>query len=129
MGGNFNITQSFRKHNFWRFRWIRWWRWSLWTDDEIICQSISSLPSDDEEEGDAPEPSYNIIVFQTKDAVHKLQRFTKCSENVENYDLATIFQIEKLVKEQFQKTCLQDMILDFFFLRNSSNVSPLYIFY
>lgn len=86
----------------------------LWTDEEIISQSVSSPPSDDEEEVDIPEPSPGVTVAQAKDAVNILRRFMECSENVENDDFAAIFQIEKLVDEQFRKRCHQATIPDFF---------------
>ncbi|GBN68787.1 hypothetical protein AVEN_193224-1 [Araneus ventricosus] len=63
----------------------------MWTDDEIVSQTISS-PSSDEEEVDAPaEP--NVTAAQAKDAVHILRRFMECSENVEKEDFAAIFRI------------------------------------
>ena len=86
----------------------------LWTDDDIISESISCPSSDDEEEVDVPEPSSSVTASQAKDAVHILRRFMECSENVEKDDFAAIFQIEKLVEEQFQKRCRQATILDFF---------------
>ncbi|GBL72846.1 hypothetical protein AVEN_128046-1 [Araneus ventricosus] len=84
----------------------------LWTDDEIVSQTISS-PSSNEEEVDVPaEP--NIIEVQAKDAVHILRRFMECSENLEKEDFAAIFRIENLVEKQFEKRCRQVTMGDFF---------------
>ncbi|GBL81417.1 hypothetical protein AVEN_143702-1 [Araneus ventricosus] len=66
----------------------------LWTDDEIVSQTISSPLSDEEEEDVPVEP--NITAAQAKNAVDILQRFMECSENVEKEDFAAIFRIEKL---------------------------------
>ncbi|GBM37683.1 hypothetical protein AVEN_9968-1 [Araneus ventricosus] len=63
----------------------------LWTDDEIVSQTISS-PSSDEEEVDVPAES-NVSAAQVKDAVHILRRFMECSENVGKEDFAAIFRI------------------------------------
>ncbi|GBL82930.1 hypothetical protein AVEN_106434-1 [Araneus ventricosus] len=84
----------------------------MWTDDETVCQTISS-PSSDEEEVDVPaEPK--ITATQAKDAVHILQSFMECSENMEKEDFAAIFRIENLAEKQFEKRCCQVTVLDFF---------------
>ncbi|GBM62117.1 hypothetical protein AVEN_6487-1 [Araneus ventricosus] len=85
--------------------------YGLWTDDEIVSQTISS-PSSDEEEVDVPvEP--NVTAAQAKDVVHILRRFMECSENVGKEDFAAIFLIEHLVEKQFEKRCRQVTMLDF----------------
>lgn len=56
----------------------------LWTEDEIISQSIYSWPFDDEEEMDFLKPLSRITVDQAKDAVHIVQCFMECSENLES---------------------------------------------
>ncbi|GBN15345.1 hypothetical protein AVEN_272044-1, partial [Araneus ventricosus] len=84
----------------------------LWTDDEIVSQTISS-PSRNEEEMDVPaEP--NVTAAQAIDAVHILRSFIECSETVEKEDFAAIFRIENLVEKQFEKRCCQVTMLDLF---------------
>ncbi|GBL57430.1 hypothetical protein AVEN_53989-1, partial [Araneus ventricosus] len=61
----------------------------LWTDDEIVSQTISSPPSD-EEEMDVPTIP-NITAAEAKDAVHILRSFIECSENVEKRGLRSYF--------------------------------------
>ncbi|GBM04452.1 hypothetical protein AVEN_35615-1 [Araneus ventricosus] len=70
-----------------------------------VSQTISS-PSNDEEEVDVPAES-NITAAQAKNAVHILQRFMECSENMEKEDFAAIFRFENLVEKQFEKWCCQ----------------------
>ncbi|GBO10594.1 hypothetical protein AVEN_116552-1 [Araneus ventricosus] len=84
----------------------------LWTDDEIVSQTISFPSSEEEEMGVPTEP--NIIAIQAKDAVHILRRFMRCSENMEKEDFAAIFRIENLVEKQFEKRCRQVTMLDIF---------------
>ncbi|GBN20416.1 hypothetical protein AVEN_177695-1 [Araneus ventricosus] len=73
----------------------------LWTDDEIVSQTISS-PSRNEEEVDVPaEP--NVTAAQAIDAVPILRSFMECSETVEKEDFAAIFRIEHLVKSNLKR--------------------------
>lgn len=65
---------------------------------------------DDDKEMNVLESSPSITVALIKDIL----QFMKCSENMKNSDLATIFRTEKFVEEQFQKRCHQVMIQDFF---------------
>ncbi|GBN09685.1 hypothetical protein AVEN_227861-1 [Araneus ventricosus] len=69
----------------------------MWTDDEAVSQTISSLLSDEEEVDIPAEP--NITAIQAKDAVHILRSFAECSENVEKEDFAAIFLIENLAEK------------------------------
>lgn len=50
---------------------------------------------------DIQEPSASITAYQAKDAALTQRRFMESPENVENDDFAAIFQIEKMVEEQF----------------------------
>ncbi|GBO40941.1 hypothetical protein AVEN_102818-1 [Araneus ventricosus] len=68
---------------------------SVWTDDDIFSQTISS-PSSDEEEVDVPADT-NITAAQAKGAVHIM--FMECSENVEKEDFAAIFWVDKLSRK------------------------------
>ncbi|GBM59026.1 hypothetical protein AVEN_7410-1 [Araneus ventricosus] len=79
----------------WRRKKVRLGFSSVWTNDYIFPQTISS-PSSDEEEVDVPADT-NITAAPAKDAIHIM--FMECSGNAEKEDFAAIFWIENLVEK------------------------------